>query len=74
MATLTLTLSDAAMAELRDAFGENYRATLPNGSPNPQTKAQYSRQQLIDWIKTYIRDYRRRQAALAAAADEPDIT
>ena len=74
MPTLTLTLSDAAQAELVDTFGEGYSATLPGGGSNPQTKGQYARQQLIAFIRTQIRDYRRRQAALAAVGADPDIT
>lgn len=74
MPTISFTVSVAAANELNAAFGEGYQATLPNGQPNPETQAQFSRRQLIAWMKHHVMQYRRRVAAEAAAASDPDIT
>lgn len=74
MPTISLTLSTAAATELTDAFGVDYQATLPDGSANPEPKAQFARRQLIAMVKEHVLLYRRRQAAAAASASEPDIT
>lgn len=74
MATLTITLSAAASNEVTDAFGAGYQATI-DGQPNPETKAQYARRQIIAMLKRHVINYRERLAAAAAAQGvDPDIT
>lgn len=73
MPTISLTLSTAAANELTDAFGENYPDTI-NGQPNPETKAQFAKRQLVALIKQQVMSFRRTQAAAAASAVDPEIT
>lgn len=73
MPTLTLTLSAGASSELTDAFSAGYQATI-NGSPNPETQAQYARRQVIALLKEHVLLYRKRQAAATMSTVDPDIT
>jgi hypothetical protein len=74
MPTITLTISASAASELNDTFGVGYQATLPSGQPNPETKQQFARRHIIALLKQHVMLYRKRQAAAAIAATEPDIT
>lgn len=77
MAIISFTVPDAAMPELVDALcalPPAYSPTLPDGSPNPVTKAQYARQQLIAYMRRMVLTYRRAQAEAAINATPPDIT
>lgn len=73
MPSLTFTLTSPALAEVVDAFGESYQATI-GGQPNPETKAQYARRQVIALLKSHVRLYRKRIAAAASSQVDPDIT
>lgn len=77
MATLTFTVPDAALPELIDALcalPPPYQATLPDGSPNPMTRAVFARNRVIQYLKQMTMLYRRRQAEATASPVEPDIT
>jgi len=76
MPIITLTLSNAAAAEVVDAFCEvgGYQATLPDGSPNPVTRAEFARQVLIQRIRRMVLDRRERAALAAVDGTPPDIT
>lgn len=85
MPTLSITLSSAAVAELNDAFAElyGYQATVQTGTdaegnpimgPNPVSKAQFARQQVIAFMKERVQTYRRTEALKAASTADADIT
>ena len=79
MATITLTFDTGAasvasiMNDLADANG--YEATI-NGQPNSQTKAQFAKEMVRQYIVRTVREHRRQQAAIAAAStvNEPTVT
>lgn len=73
MPTLSFTLSTAASTEVTDAFGADYQPLI-DGQPNPETKAQFARRQIVAFLKLHVREYRRREAAAAVAGTDPDIT
>jgi len=81
MAQFNLTIPDAAVPELLDAFAATYgyQTTIPNpvpepatpGSwtptiPNPQTKAQFARARVAAYMKDVVRSYRSNTAIEAA--------
>jgi hypothetical protein len=74
MPTLSLTLTDAALAKLVDAMCDVYRysATLPNGNANPETRAQFARRMVIVQLKQQVRQAEGRKAQ--AAIPEIEIT
>lgn len=77
MATLTLTFDTGSipLATITDALADShqYQATI-NGSPNPQTKAQFARQVVQDFVTRTVTDYLREQAKTAAANGVTPIT
>jgi hypothetical protein len=64
--TLTITLTDAQGARAITAICARcgYRPTLPDGSPNPQTQAQFAKQQLIDWVRSQVTIYEAEQSVI----------
>lgn len=71
MATITLTIGNGTLTDLINAFGETYQATLPDGTPNPQTKVQFAKEQVRQMLKSQVIEYKKRQASPPA---DPDIT
>jgi hypothetical protein len=55
MATLSITIPDNQVSRVNDAIAAlyNYQATI-NGSPNPETKAQFSRRMIIENLKRLV--------------------
>jgi len=58
MATRTIYIKDAYVAEMIEVFGHDYLTDLPDGQggtyPNPETKAQYAGRRLDLGVKHYI--------------------
>jgi hypothetical protein len=67
MAQITINIPDAAMPRVIDAWGAGYSSTLPDGSPNPQTKAQYARAKIISALKNRVVIYESGEASRVAA-------
>lgn len=59
MAEIKLTIPDAALPRIRDAFCAefNYQSTLDDGTPNPQTKAAFTKAKVIEYVKQVTRNY-----------------
>lgn len=78
MATISLTIPDAVIQRVLDALGGTYgyKATLEDGTPNPQTKAQFSKAVVADYVKKIVRQWEAQQAGQTAyntAANDVDI-
>lgn len=59
MATFTLTIPDAKLQDLIDAYGDDYQAMLPGGGANPETRIQYSKRKLLEHIKQPVINHKR---------------
>lgn len=72
MPTISFTLSaaDAArvVAALSVRFG--YSATLPDGSDNPQSPAEFVRLRIAQWVKSETRDHELKTAQAAVSVTE----
>lgn len=64
MATLTITIPDAQVPRVLEAFGTNIILGQPN---TPATPAQV-RQKLAEYVKTVVQHYEMEQARIAAAS------
>lgn len=55
MATLSINIPDNQVTRVNDAIAAlfNYQATI-NGSPNPETKAQFARRMVIENLKRLV--------------------
>lgn len=58
MATITLNIPDANINRVTNAVADRYgySAVLPNGQPNPQTKAAFTKAWLISTIKQAVKE------------------
>ncbi len=67
MATLSITIPDDKLGRVRAAFGVayGYQDTI-NGSPNPESLAQFTRRRVIEYIKDVVRAHEAQSAADAA--------
>lgn len=74
---LRIVIPDAHAPRVLTAFAEHfgYQATI-DGQPNPQTEAQFARDQVKAWIRETVRSHEintatdeAREAAVAAADD-----
>lgn len=91
MASITLTIPNSEAARVLDGFAayHRYRVTIDNpdydpnveGSlvtiPNPETKIQFAKKKIIEFIKESVSAAEERatlEAARDAAPAEPDIT
>lgn len=87
MANINILFPDAQAARVVDAFATayNYPSTVPGATPldppvpNPQSKAQFAKAKVIDFIKSVVKGYEAtnaaeiaRRAALNAA--DPDLS
>lgn len=58
-------IPSAAVPDLIATFGAEYQATLPDGSANPQTKAQFASAQfdaeVIHYVKTRVFQFRKQE-------------
>ena len=57
MAQITINIPDSVAARVLNGFAANYgyQATLVDGTPNPQTKAQFTKAKLIEIIKGAVK-------------------
>lgn len=53
--TITLIVPDLVAQRIVDALAFDYQATLDNGTPNPLTRAQYAKYQIIQFMKNKVR-------------------
>lgn len=62
MAVISLTIPDNQIQRIMTAVcGNNgYSATLPNGDPNPQTQAQFTKATTAEWLKAQVRTWEER--------------
>lgn len=83
MAQLTFTIPDAQMARVIDALcgAYGYRTETSPGVPNPQTRPQFAREQVRNFIASAVRAWEGRQAgesasqqAMAKADQEVSVT
>ena len=68
MAVIQLTVPDALLPTVVEALSTagGYSSTLPDGTPNPQTAAQFAKAQIIAYVKQVVKNH---EAQKAAAAD-----
>jgi len=73
MATITLTVPDAQLPRVIAAVTANagYSPTLPDGSPNPQTPAEFVKQLLANYLKHFVLEH---EAAQAKATNDIDVS
>jgi hypothetical protein len=64
MANFTITIPNDKLPDLIAAYSVDYMETLPNGQPNPQTRAQYAKEELLRTIKQRVIDYKKNQYSL----------
>ena len=58
MATITFTLSATALTRLVDATSTLYKyQTTINGSPNPETKAQFAQRIWREIMKDFVKEF-----------------
>lgn len=80
MATLSISIPDDQAARVRNSFCAQYgyQETI-NGEPNPETKAQFMKQKIIQFVKESIKAHERQAASetagqQAAEAVESEVT
>ncbi len=73
MATITLTAPTTVFTRITNAITTRYgyQATLPDGSANPQTKAEFARQWIIQRL---IDEVKQQEIAVLAATDASTVT
>lgn len=71
MATITITIPDAVATRAINSFCKrfNYSPTLADGSPNPETKAQFTKRKVLEWTKQMIREAEVQDASNTAATE-----
>jgi len=69
MAQITITIPDAIAPRVLNGFAKryNYPITLEDGSPNPETKAQFAKRKVVEYIKHAVREAEIEQARNDAA-------
>ena len=73
MAQLTITIANADVDRVLDALG-GYQSLI-DGEPNPQSKAQFTQEKIIHFLKTKVKNYESQIAMDAARlASTTDIT
>lgn len=78
--TLSYTFTNADAAEVTDALCQRYgyQATLPDGSggtiPNPETRGQFAKRMVGEWVKSEVKRYRRWLAEQSASNADIVIT
>lgn len=55
MAQIVLNIPDAILPRVVNALTFDYQPILEDGTPNPQTRNQYAKQVIINFIKNRIR-------------------
>lgn len=88
MAQLVITIPNSILARVVDGFAgaNNYSSTIPNPSgplgstlPNPESKVDFCKRKLLEFIKESVRSYEIRQASSTASMNasvsvDTDIT
>lgn len=78
MAQIVINVNDAIIGDVRKALAAHaggYSPTLEDGTPNPQTRAEFARREAKRIIIAVYRDWRRNEARAAVDAEpEPDIS
>lgn len=71
---LSFDTGNVAIARITDALAmaNGYQATV-GGQPNPQTKAQFARNCVKNYITRTVRDYEREAARKTAEASVTDV-
>jgi len=69
MATITITIPDAIAPRVINGFAKryNYSPLLENGDANTETKAQFAKRKLVEFIKSAVREAEIQDAANTAA-------
>jgi hypothetical protein len=69
MATLTINIPDAVATRVTNGIAKrfNYKATFEDGTPNPETKAQFARRKVIEFMKRAVKEAEVGTATDAAA-------
>lgn len=69
MAQITITIPDSVATRVLNDLAQrfNYSPTLEDGSPNPETKAQFAKRKLIEMIKQACKEAEVQNAANSAA-------
>ncbi len=69
MTTITINIPDNITNRVINGFAKryNYSATLEGGEPNPETKAQFAKRKVIEFIKQAVREAEIHEASNAAA-------
>jgi hypothetical protein len=55
MAQITINIPDGVLPRVIDALAIDYSPTLPDGTPNPMTKNQYAKKQVLDFVKERVK-------------------
>lgn len=68
MAQISINIKDSKITEVEEAVASlnGYKDVLSDGTPNPETKAQFTRKFVKDIVKGQYMEYRRRQAMQVA--------
>lgn len=75
MADITITIPNAVLSRVINALTFDYQPTLDNGTPNPTTRNQHAKQQIIKFIKNRVRTFEQETAIRNLTASvENDIT
>ena len=76
MATISFNVTPANLSRLEDVMAERggYSATLADGEPNPQTKAQFAKSEIARIIKDVVREYELAVARSAVTVSEVTLT
>jgi hypothetical protein len=79
MASITLTIPDAQATRVLNALATQwgYLSVLPDGTANPQTKAQFVKAELARYCKRVVVAYEAAQAAATqstTSTNEVDVT
>jgi hypothetical protein len=69
MTTITITIPAAITDRVINGFAKryNYPPTLEDGTANPETKAQFAKRKVIEFIKQAVREAEIQDATNAAA-------
>lgn len=59
MATISINIPDTQMPRVLDAFTATfgYSPTLADGTANPETRGQFTRRIIVDWVKSNVVAY-----------------
>ncbi len=73
MAQHTINVSNEKAQDMVDCFGEGYQETI-DGEENTQTKVEFAKEKLNEFISNRVRKWKRQKQTEALAAYDPEIT